>query len=167
MSRADSLLRAAFRAAGRLPEPTRVFLSGVRSPTYRLGSSCVIVDGDQRWLLVRHTYRPGWSLPGGGMSGGEDPAGTARREMREELGVEVEVGVPVPVLDTRYRRLTFLFSATIVDGEPTVMSPELETLDWFHPASLPEPDRWLRQVGDIARRHVAGEHQGLVVVGDP
>lgn len=167
MSRTDPLLRAAFRMARYLPDPARSFLSGVRSPAYRLGSSCVIVDDDQRWLLVRHTYRPGWSLPGGGLSRGEDPPETARREMREELGIDVEVGVPVPVLDPVYRRVTFLFAATVVDGEPAVRSPELEELDWFHPASLPEPDRWLRQVADVARRHVAGEHQGLVVVGNP
>lgn len=156
-------LRPLYRLIGRLPERARVVLTGIRSPAYRLGSSCAIVRDDGSWLLVRHSYRPGWSLPGGGLAGAEDPEATARREMREELGVEVELGDPFPVVDAHYRRLTFLFPATIASGEPRVCTPELEEIGWFHPASLPEPDRWLRQVADAARRHLAGDHQGLVI----
>lgn len=162
-NRWSSLLRPAYRLIGRLPERARVVLTGVRTPIYRLGSSCVIVRDDGSWLLVRHSYRPGWSLPGGGLARGEDPPATAVREMREELGVEVELGDPFPVVDSRYRRLTFLFPATIVSGEPRVVTPELEEIGWFHPASLPDADRWLRVVADSARRHLAGDHPGLVI----
>ncbi|MEM8904139.1 MAG: NUDIX domain-containing protein [Actinomycetota bacterium] len=158
-----SLLRPLYRLVGRLPERVRVVLTGVRTPIYRLGSSCVIVDDEGRWLLVRHSYRPGWSLPGGGLSRGEDPAETARREMREELQIEVELGDPFPVVDGHYQRLTFLFPARITSGEPTVVTPELEEFGWYHPASLPEGDRWLRQVAESARRHLAGDHPGMVI----
>ena len=161
--RRSSMLRPLYRLIGYLPERARIVLTGVRSPAYRLGSSCVIVRDDGSWLLVRHSYRPGWSLPGGGMTRGEDPAGTALREMREELGIEVELGDPFPVVDADYNRLTFLFPATITSGEPAVRTPELEEIGWYHPASLPEPDRWLREVADAARRHLDGDDPGLLL----
>lgn len=59
----------------------------LRAP-YERGVRCVLTHGDEL-LLVRHSYGDrGWTLPGGRLKGGEQPADTARREMREELGVE-------------------------------------------------------------------------------
>ena len=42
-----------------------------------------------RVLLVRQSYQPLWTLPGGGVSAGEDPAGAAARELAEEIGLAV------------------------------------------------------------------------------
>lgn len=43
-------------------------------------------------LLVNPTYKPGWELPGGVVEVNESPAEACRREVREELGIDVEVG---------------------------------------------------------------------------
>lgn len=55
------------------------------------GVSVLACDAQGRLLLVRHSYGSGaWSLPGGGRQRREDPEATARREMREELVVELD-----------------------------------------------------------------------------
>lgn len=48
----------------------------------------IVFDGDAVWL--RKNQRNEWGLPGGKVDRGEQPAETAVREMREELGYEVE-----------------------------------------------------------------------------
>lgn len=54
-------------------------------------SACVIlVDPDERLLLVRRSVEPGrgkWCLPGGFMELGETPRETALRELGEETGL--------------------------------------------------------------------------------
>lgn len=53
-----------------------------------LGVRGLATDAEGRVLLVRHTYRPGWFLPGGGVESGETAVEAATREMMEEGGVE-------------------------------------------------------------------------------
>ncbi len=52
-----------------------------------LGVRCIVADGEGRILLVRHTYIPGWYLPGGGVKHGESLESAAMRELKEEVGV--------------------------------------------------------------------------------
>lgn len=65
----------------------------------------VVVDGD-RVLLVRRKLEPlagHWTLPGGAIEVGEPAAHAVAREVREETGLDVEVGPVVEVLDRIYR----------------------------------------------------------------
>lgn len=57
-------------------------------------------------LLIRRAYPPRqgeWSLPGGQLELGESLADGVRREVREETGLDVEVGAVVEVFDRVHR----------------------------------------------------------------
>jgi ADP-ribose pyrophosphatase YjhB (NUDIX family) len=56
------------------------FLS--RSMTLGVRAACF--DGEGRIFLVRHTYVPGWYLPGGGVERHETVLDALRKELREE-----------------------------------------------------------------------------------
>lgn len=86
---------AAYRLADRLktgPLPRLAFrghnavLRLIRPVT--LGVRMMVLDGE-RVCLIRHGYRPGWFLPGGGVDRGETLEQAAIRETREEAAVEV------------------------------------------------------------------------------
>jgi 8-oxo-dGTP pyrophosphatase MutT (NUDIX family) len=54
------------------------------------GVKCVVTNRE-RVLLVRHSYGPRvWDLPGGGVKAAESAIVAARREMAEELGIEID-----------------------------------------------------------------------------
>ncbi len=67
-----------------------------------VGVGAVIVDGAARVLLVKRRFEPlagQWSLPGGAVDVGETLAACVIREMREETGLEVEIGPVIEVFD--------------------------------------------------------------------
>jgi len=50
-------------------------------------AACALIERDGKVLLVRHSYVPGWLLPGGGVGRGEAAEHAVIREMREEIGL--------------------------------------------------------------------------------
>jgi ADP-ribose pyrophosphatase YjhB (NUDIX family) len=80
----DGLKRIFHRAVKPLLHPLYRQLRGMTLGTRTL----VLKDDDSAILLIRHTYAPGWLLPGGGVERGETVAEAAIRELREEAAVE-------------------------------------------------------------------------------
>lgn len=62
----------------------------VRRPI-TLGVKAVVKDQAGRVLLVRHTYQPGWHLPGGKVDRGESAHEAAVRELWEEVGLRGKI----------------------------------------------------------------------------
>jgi 8-oxo-dGTP diphosphatase len=59
----------------------------------RVSADVIIRDQAGRILLVDPSYKPGWDLPGGMAEANEPPADAVRRELREELGLDLRIGV--------------------------------------------------------------------------
>jgi ADP-ribose pyrophosphatase YjhB (NUDIX family) len=138
------------RLFGLLPESARHRIIGWSSPAFRVGTVGVVRDGD-RILLARHSYRPGWSLPGGMLGWRETPLASVVRELREECGVVTEaVALPTPVFARRPRRVVMAFPMRLAAGvDPSDVrpaSPEIVEVAWFATAELPEISRTTRLV---------------------
>ncbi len=135
--------RLALQLFGRLPRGLRRRLVRLGTPGYTVGAMCRVERTDGRILLIRQTYRQGWGLPGGLLARHEDPADGARREVAEEVGIEVElVGEPSVVVASRLHRVDVVFRSRPgpgVDPDATVADPaEIAAVGWFDPVALPE-----------------------------
>ncbi|MDP8957754.1 MAG: NUDIX hydrolase [Actinomycetota bacterium] len=80
-----------------------------------MGAGCLLFDDRHRLLIVNPTYKPRWSIPGGGVDVGESPRQACRRELQEELGIEVDPGRLICVdylapTDTSAENIQFLFN---------------------------------------------------------
>lgn len=106
--------------------------SSPENPTFRVGGRLLLIDADDRVLLIHETYEQDgvplthWLTPGGGVENDEDPRQTAVREAFEETGIEVTLAADAPeVLTTRrywsWRQLHFdqidhFFAARVASG---------------------------------------------------
>ena len=138
--RTQTVLLAGYK---RLPQVARMFLIRRATPSFHVGAICVVERVDGHLLLVRQSYpRDGSRFPGGHLRRREEPADAARRELREELGIDVELdGLPVVVVDAAMRRVDVIFNARLEEGsalpERTAHSPEITDARWFPPDGLP------------------------------
>lgn len=121
----------------------------------------IIHDDEGRVLLV-YTTDDMWGTPGGAIDPGETPAIAVVRELREELGLEVE---PVAVLAVYSRRLKYphgdeveytsvAFRCRIVEGEIAPADDEVLRWEWV------DPDEVVRRGVPIPAHVLAADYEG-------
>lgn len=108
-----------------------------------LGVRVMVIDAESRVLLVRHSYLPGWYLPGGGVDAGETLHEAAMRELREETGFTAEVGHLVGIyhnVRTSSRDHVALYRVDRFEGAVEAFKPnaEIREIGFFAPGQLPE-----------------------------
>lgn len=62
-----------------------------RFATPRVAAGVLFRDAASRVLLVNPTYKDGWEIPGGYVEAGKSPRAAAAREVKEELGLDVDL----------------------------------------------------------------------------
>lgn len=110
---ARPLLRLALAAFPRVPRGLRRQAVRLVTPAYTVGTVLVVRDGAEI-LLLRQRHYAGLSLPGGLLRRGEDARDGLRRELREEVGLDAELGEPAAVVvEPRGRRVDLVFTARL------------------------------------------------------
>ena len=123
----------------RLPVVVRRRAAKIGQTRFTVIVAAMLFDDEGRILLLEHVFRAdrGWGVPGGFVSKGEQPEEALRRELREEVSIELE---DVRFLFARnlrtLKQVEFYFLARAI-GNPTPSSFEIKQAQWFPLNDLP------------------------------
>ena len=105
---------------------------------YSIGAFAIILDSQERVLLCHRRDYNLWNLPGGGMHYNEAPWECVVREVREEVGLDVEVERLAGVYSKRNQTdLVFSFVCKVVGGEIT-LTDEADKIEYFSIGDIPK-----------------------------
>ena len=123
----------------RLPAIMRRHLSRIGQRRFTVTVAAMLFDDNDRILLLEHVFRAdeGWGVPGGFINRAENPEAALRRELREEIGVEIE---DVKMILSRtlgtLKQVEIYFRARVI-GDPKPSSFEIKSAQWFTLDQLP------------------------------
>ena len=85
--------------------PDETALEAVGLPAIPISAGALIFDRAGRLLILKPTYKSGWTIPGGVMEAdGETPWDACRREVAEECGLHIGAGHPARLACMDFRR---------------------------------------------------------------
>ncbi len=143
----------------RLPKRVRRWGILLSQPRFTVTAGAVVLDDQQRVLLLHHRFRggSGWGIPGGFLHPQESPEDALRRELREEINLELE-NVELAFIHTlqEYQQIEIVFRATPRNAVQ-ICSAEISRAEWFAldalPAEVSEFQRWLLEKALTPKRH--------------
>jgi mutator protein MutT len=106
---------------------------------FTVTAAAVIINEQNEVLLLKHLFRrgPGWGMPGGFLQASEQPKEALRRELREEVGLQIG---ELEIVDVRSfskpRQIEIVFMGR-ASGHVESKSIEVERAAWFSTQSLP------------------------------
>lgn len=124
----------------KLPGRMRRWTMRLAHTRFTVTAGAVIFNDKGEVLLLKHRFRAGsgWGLPGGFMEQGEQPLDALRRELREEIGLEVDdVKIFAARSFRKPKQVEVLFRAR-ANADVKSRTIEVERAEWFALDSLPE-----------------------------
>lgn len=108
-----------------------------------LGVRAAVLDGQGRVFLVRHTYVPGWYLPGGGVETGETALEALARELDEEGHIHLDASPELQGLYwnreiSRRDHIAFFLVRHYTQAQPRLPDHEIAEAGFFPLDALPE-----------------------------
>ena len=130
---------------------------------------------DWKYILVRHNKKDYWTLPGGHIEEWEDIYTAIKREIKEELNLEIKILLtkiwfsidtikekPAPIstykidfLNEKWKRikkLEYIFLSTIKSGEIKIQDEEIEEYKFFTKEEILNLDNTFAQFKEILRK---------------
>jgi 8-oxo-dGTP pyrophosphatase MutT (NUDIX family) len=108
-----------------------------------LGARALVIDGQGRVFLVKHSYVEGWHLPGGGVETGETVHEALARELAEEGNIRLTAAPRLhgvffnKRVSRRDHVALFVVRDFVQDGSPRP-NREIVAHGFFAPETLPE-----------------------------
>jgi len=124
----------------RLPSRVRYPLTRIGQKRFTVTTAAAIFNEQGEILLLEHVFRPdsGWGIPGGFLSAGEEPEEGIRREVREEIGIELADVRLIFARSLRWLRQVEIHFTARPLGTPQPRSFEIKRAEWFALNELPE-----------------------------
>lgn len=138
-----------------VPEWVRTFITRRLNSKFTVSAAGIIVNGEGKVLLLDHVLRPasGWGVPGGFIARNETGEAGLRREIREEVGLDLS-DVRLYKVRTIRRHIEIVLLAR-ADGEPVIRSREIRSAAWFAIEDMPAEMNLRQQF--MIRAALAGE----------
>ncbi|HNQ14041.1 MAG TPA: NUDIX domain-containing protein [Pyrinomonadaceae bacterium] len=155
------LKRILQRCWASIPGGIRLKIIRSTQKKFTVSVAAIITDSSGRILLLEHLLRPqrsGWGIPGGFINFGEQFEDAIRREMREEVGIELS-DAKIVRLRTIGRHVEVMFRAS-TDDEPSIGSREICSFGWFAVDSMP-PE--MSEVQKSLVREILSKHDKSIV----
>ncbi len=134
------LVELASKLWRRLPKQVRRWGVLLTESRFTVTAGAVVTDEAGRVLLLQHFFRPGsgWGIPGGFLQSGEHPEAAIRRELREEIGLEVEqLEIAFVRSLERYNQIEIIFRC-IAKTDFLPQGREIICAEWFAPDAFPQ-----------------------------
>jgi len=136
----------------RIPGPVKRTLVRAGTPSYTVGAVC-LVEHDGEVLLLWQPHRLGWTLPGGLLGRGEEPGEAVRREVREEVGLDIEPADPIAVgVHPSTQQIDVIYRVGVAQRPEVALATEARKASWLRPADLTETDHETRRILELVAR---------------